>query len=77
MSTPSANDVLLVHPAPLERLVIPAALDGRTGTNRATRGVAQIAVANDFDANRAWLARFADKQTTFDSYRKEAERLLL
>ncbi|OUL91817.1 tyrosine-type recombinase/integrase [Paraburkholderia hospita] len=77
MSTPPANDIALVHPAPLERLVIPAALDGRAGTNRATGGVAQIAAANDLDAIRAWLARFADKQTTFDSYRKEAERLLL
>jgi hypothetical protein len=33
--------------------------------------------AKDLDAIRARFARFADKQTTFDNYRKEAERLLL
>lgn len=77
MSTPSSANLVLVHPAPLERLVIPAAFDGHAGTNRATGGIAQIAAANDLEAIRAWLARFADKRTTFDSYRKEAERLLL
>ncbi|BCZ85079.1 hypothetical protein PTKU64_87540 [Paraburkholderia terrae] len=77
MSAPPSATLVLVHPAPLERLVIPAALDGHAGTNRATGGVAQLAAANDLEAIRAWLARFADKQTTFDSYRKEAERLLL
>ena len=29
------------------------------------------------DALKAWLARFLDTRTTFDSYRKESERLLL
>jgi site-specific recombinase XerD len=71
------SDLVLVHPAPLETLAIPAALDGRAGTNRAAGGVAQIAAANDLDAIRAWLARVADQPATFDSYRKEAERLLL
>ena len=77
MSTPPSANLVLVHPAPLEQLVIPAALDGHAGTNRATGGIAQIAAANDFEAIRAWLARVADKRTTIDSYRKEAERLLL
>ncbi|CAG9233182.1 Integrase family protein [Paraburkholderia sabiae] len=66
-----------MHPTPLERLVIPAALDGRAGTNRAAGGHAQIAATSDLDAIRAWLARAVDKPATFDSYRKEAERLLL
>lgn len=61
MSNPPSNSVVTLHPAPLETLVIPAALDGRSGANRATGGVAQIAAANDLDANRAWLERFADK----------------
>ncbi|MHB9842127.1 tyrosine-type recombinase/integrase [Paraburkholderia terrae] len=74
---PPSHHLVALHPAPLERLVIPPALDGRTGTNRATAGHAQIAATNDLEAIRAWLARFADKRTTFDSYRKEAERLLL
>ena len=26
---------------------------------------------------RAWLSNYADTKTTFDNYRKEAERLLL
>jgi site-specific recombinase XerD len=80
MSTPLPNrptNLIALHPAPLETLAIPAALDGHAGTNRATGGHAQIAATSDLEALRAWLARFADKPTTFDSYRKEAERLLL
>jgi site-specific recombinase XerD len=77
MPIPPSNTAVTLHPAPIETLVVPAALDGRAGANRATGGVAQIAAANDLDAIRAWLARFADKSATFDSYRKEAERLLL
>lgn len=52
-------------------------IDGRNGTNRATGNRPQIAADNDVDAIKAWLARFLDKHTTFASYRKEAERLLL
>jgi integrase/recombinase XerD len=37
----------------------------------------QIAAQNDVDAIRAWLARFIDAKATFDTYRKESERLLL
>ena len=65
------------QPAPLESLVIPSTLDGSIGANRATDGRAQIAATNDLDAIRAWLSRFHDTKTTFESYRKEAERLLL
>ena len=66
-----------ILPVPLDALVIPAALDGRDGANRATGRPAQIAATHDLDALRAWLARFADTKTTFENYRKEAERLLL
>lgn len=62
---------------PLEVLQLPTAMDGRDGTNRARSGRAQITADNDIDAVKAWLARFADSRTTFDNYRKEAERLLL
>jgi site-specific recombinase XerD len=63
---------------PLEMLAIPVGLMGVTGTNRAVPGTrAQIDVTNDIDAVKVWLARFADTKTTFDNYRKEAERLLL
>ena len=63
--------------APIESVVISPDFDGRNGTNRATGNRPQIAAQNDIDAIKAWLARFADTKTTFDNYRKEAERLLL
>jgi len=66
-----------ILPVPLDALVIPAAPDGRDGAYRATGRHAQIAATHDLDALRAWLARFADMKTTFENYRKEAERLLL
>ncbi|MBB4518344.1 MAG: tyrosine-type recombinase/integrase [Paraburkholderia sp.] len=66
----------LIAPRPLDALDLPADLNGRDGTNRA-HGHAQVAARDDLDAVRAWLARVADKKTTFENYRKEAERLLL
>lgn len=63
--------------APIEVVRLPADLDGHDGTNRASGVRAQIAADNDIDAVQAWLARFIDTKTTFDNYRKEAERLLL
>lgn len=63
--------------APLELVRLPDHLDGRTGSNRSLLGHAQIAAQTDIDALKAWLARFLDTRTTFDSYRKESERLLL
>ncbi|OXH83169.1 integrase, partial [Burkholderia multivorans] len=76
MTSPVPPDRAL-RPLPIDTLTVPPALDGRTGTNRATGARAQIAATNDLDAVRAWLARFADTPTTFQNYRKEAERLLL
>jgi integrase/recombinase XerD len=63
--------------APIEQLAVPLALDGHAGLNRNTAGRAQIGATNDVEAIVAWLDRYADTQTTFESYRKEAERLLL
>jgi integrase/recombinase XerD len=74
---PSPAPTTAIAPAPLDALVIPAALDGRDGANRAAGRQAQIAATNDLDALRAWLTRFSDTKTTFENYRKEAERLLL
>ncbi|WP_236078612.1 tyrosine-type recombinase/integrase [Paraburkholderia domus] len=62
---------------PVESLAVPESLDGRDGTNRGPAGNSQLSARNDLDAVRAWLANYADTKTTFDSYRKEAERLLL
>jgi integrase len=58
-------------------VLVPRELDGSNGANRASGNRPQIAANNDVDAIKAWLARFHDTKTTFDSYRKEAERLLL
>lgn len=63
--------------APIESFQLPASIDGRNGSNRARGNRPQIAADNDIDAIKAWLARFVDTKTTFDNYRKEAERLLL
>ncbi|CAE6816201.1 Tyrosine recombinase XerC [Paraburkholderia nemoris] len=62
---------------PVESLIIPERLDGRDGTNRGDPANSQLSARNDLDAVRAWLSNYADTKTTFDSYRKEAERLLL
>lgn len=60
----------------LDLLVIPAALDGSQGLNRApTQG--QLSARHDREAVMAWLARYADSPATLASYRKEAERLML
>jgi site-specific recombinase XerD len=66
----------LPAPRPIDAIELPTDLDGRHGTNRAN-GRMQVAADTDPDAVRAWLARFVDTKTTFDNYRKEAERLLL
>jgi integrase/recombinase XerD len=63
--------------APLEQLSLPPELDGSLGTNRALGARSQIAAQDDVDAIKAWLARFVDTKATFDTYRKESERLLL
>ena len=63
--------------APIDLMQLPSELDGQVGGNRAIGGRPQLAAQNDVDAIKAWLARFADTPTTFTSYRKEAERLLL
>ncbi|NOT18743.1 MAG: tyrosine-type recombinase/integrase [Sideroxydans sp.] len=52
-------------------------LDGSSGANRAIGNRPQITANTDTDAIKVWLARYLDTKTTFDSYRKEAERLLL
>ena len=62
---------------PLEQLSLPPELDGGRGSNRALGTRPQIAAQTDVDAITAWLARFVDTKATFDTYRKESERLLL
>ena len=65
-------------PVPLERLVVPAGLDGRAGTNRAPPSATHhLGAEHDLAAVHAWLAEFRDSPHTARAYRKEAERLLL
>jgi integrase/recombinase XerD len=63
--------------APLETLPIPRELNGANGSNREWHVPPQIAADTDVEAVLAWLANFSETRTTFDAYRKEAERLLL
>lgn len=62
---------------PIEDIQLAPDLDGRNGSNRASGNRPQVTANTDVDAITAWLARFVDTKTTFDNYRKEAERLLL
>ncbi|WP_246174197.1 tyrosine-type recombinase/integrase [Paraburkholderia hayleyella] len=75
--TPNASIAALTPIAPVELLILPERLDGRDGANRADDAHSQLSAQNDLDAVRAWLANYAETKTTFDNYRKEAERLLL
>lgn len=69
-AAPESHDTVL-------SLALPAALDGRAGTNRARGGHLQIAADCDVEAVRLWLAEYAASPHTLRSYRKEAVRLLL
>jgi integrase/recombinase XerD len=62
---------------PFDVVSLRSNLDGSAGTNRARATACQISAQNDVDALKAFLARYADKQTTFNNYRKEVERLFL
>ncbi|MDP3211602.1 site-specific integrase [Methylotenera sp.] len=61
----------------IDSVQFPIELDGSNGHNRAIGNRPQITANTDADAIKVWLARYSDTKTTFDSYRKEAERLLL
>ena len=76
---PETTDLPALSPAvaPIDRVQLQPEIDGSRGTNRATGNRPQIAATTDVAAIGAWLARFADTKTTFDNYRKEAERLVL
>ena len=67
---------------PLEKRVVPPALDGSAGENRAPKRWCQLAADCDRDAIGAWLAAKATAgqegiTATQRSYRREGERLLL
>ena len=69
---------LAVTPSePVLTIVLPIALDGSLGTNRASGLHKQIAADTDLEAVRLWLAEYTASPHTLRSYRKEAVRLLL
>ena len=62
---------------PLERIVLPAGLDGSQGLNRAPAFGCSLEARNDLEAIRTWLDARAGNPNTHANYRKEAERFLL
>src|SRR3989338_9164851 len=52
-------------------------LDGAAGKNREPQERCQIHAKHDYDAIQCWLNEYRHKETTFRTYQKEAERLLL
>lgn len=70
---------LPAHPGivPLERIVLPAELDGSQGVNRAPAFGCSLEARNDLEAIRTWLDARAGNPNTYANYRKEAERFLL
>ncbi len=71
-----ADSLLVLAPIEVAMTLSPE-LDGSEGRNRALGKPAQISAVDDMQAIQAWLARFVYSKTTFDNYRKEAERLHL
>ncbi|SAK70131.1 integrase [Caballeronia glebae] len=62
--------------APFEHLVVPAALSGATGVNRAAN-FAFVRAEHDLAAVHAYLHRYRDRPTTLRAYTRELERLIL
>jgi site-specific recombinase XerD len=61
---------------PIEAFVVPANVDGTSGSNR-WPGRPRIEAENDLQAIHAWLATKSGNRNTQRAYRKEAERMLL
>ena len=62
---------------PMERLLLPAHVDGSEGINRSAVPSRLFAVRDDPTAIQRWLELKARNPNTRDAYRKEAERLVL
>ena len=52
-------------------------LNGEEGGNRETKHTCQIRAKNDFEAVQCWLDEYKDRPSTYRTYQKEVERLLL
>ncbi|MGH8813967.1 MAG: tyrosine-type recombinase/integrase, partial [Advenella sp.] len=77
--TPPLDSTILTQGSrqiePLETLRLPAPLNGEQGSNRAPAQNNRLSAHNDYEAIHEWLSLY--KTHTYQSYRKEAERLLL
>jgi integrase len=76
-----AGDLVVLAPqsrslAPIERLLVPMALNGREGRNRNT-DFCQITARHDYQAIDAYLTKFRHQEKTRRAYQKEIERFLL
>jgi site-specific recombinase XerD len=61
---------------PLERLVVPPSLDGRSGAFRVP-GANVLGVDDDLSALREWLGRYRESPRTLESYTRVTERFYL
>lgn len=73
---PCAAPSSMLLPAPLERLVLPAALDGTDGQHRIRDEPCRVAASNDREAVQAWILSSAATPSTATVYRSAGERLL-
>lgn len=76
-----AGSCIVIHPGdttlvPIERILLPEALDGRHGRNR-NQQFCLISARHDHDAIDAYLYKFRDQEKTRRAYQKEIERFLL
>jgi hypothetical protein len=62
--------------APLERVLIPAGLNGEQRSNRSPEPC-RIQATHDLEAINSWLSLKDDNAKTYQAYKKELERLLL
>ncbi|WP_341744839.1 tyrosine-type recombinase/integrase [Azonexus hydrophilus] len=69
LAQPQATDTFIPHGVTL-------AMEIEPGRNRETMRLCEIPAGNDLEAIDAWLRAHCDNPNTFDSYRKEAARLL-
>lgn len=77
----TSETCVVLHPGdttlvPIERILLPEALDGRHGLNR-NRLFCLISARHDRDAIDAYLYKFRDQEKTRRAYQKEIERFLL
>lgn len=77
----SSADLVVLRPgqaefAPIERILLAEAVDGRSGRNRNT-AFCLISARHDRDAIEAYLHKFRGQEKTRRAYQKEIERFLL